>query len=80
MEDKERWIAVTETEKPPDGEIIAINAKRHSHGYHEYLIGYIFEDKKSDTGYSCENECMILENVTHWRHKPEPPEDVEDIP
>ncbi len=69
-----RWISVTE--RLPDGEVLAFNAIEGSHGYHEYLLGYVGADSESDTGFRCENEGEILMNVTHWMPLPNPPQEV----
>lgn len=68
-----RWIPVAE--QLPDGEVLAFNALKGSHGYHEYLLGYVGADSESDTGFRCENEGEILMNVTHWMPLPEPPKE-----
>lgn len=70
---KPRWIPVAE--QLPDGEVLAFNALKGSHGYHEYLLGYVGADSESDAGFRCENEGEILMNVTHWMPLPEPPKE-----
>ena len=61
------WVPVTEI--LPDGECIAI-------GYqNEMLIGWVYEDKNSETGYAAESESEILREVTHWMPLPEPPKE-----
>ena len=70
---KPRWIPVSE--RLPDGIALAVNAMRGSYGYLEYLIGYIYKDEESDSGYSCESAGETLMNVTHWQPLPEPPKE-----
>ena len=70
---KPHWIPVTE--RLPDCEALALNALKGSHGYHEYLLGYVGADSESDTGFRCESEGEILMNVTHWMPLPEPPKE-----
>lgn len=61
-----RWISVEEM--LPEGICIAVNDMG------SMIIGYIGEDKGSDTGYSCEDERFYMPSVTHWMPLPEPPE------
>jgi hypothetical protein len=61
------WIPVTE--RLPESECIAV-------GYqNEMLIGWVYTDKISETGYAAESDGEILRNVTHWMPLPEPPEE-----
>lgn len=60
-----RWISVEE--RLPEGICIAVNDMG------SMIIGYIGEDKRSDTGYSCEDERFYMPSVTHWMPLPEPP-------
>ena len=62
-----RWISVEE--RLPEGICIAVNDMG------SMIIGYIGEDKRSDTGYSCEDERFYMPSVTHWMPLPEPPEE-----
>ena len=39
----------------------------------EILIGYIYKDKYSNTGYSATHENEVLMHVTHWMQLPQPP-------
>jgi hypothetical protein len=67
------WIPVKEV--LPEEEVLAVNALKGTYGYHEYLIGYIYENCESDSGFICENESEALMNVTHWMPLPEPPKE-----
>ena len=63
-----KWISVEE--RLPEGICIAVNDMG------SMIIGYIGEDKRSDTGYSCEDEQFYMPSVTHWMPLPEPPVEV----
>lgn len=67
------WIKVT-PEVMSHGEVLAISME-HGPSYKEYLIGWVRRDAESKTGYACESKNEILYDVTHWMHKPKPPED-----
>ena len=58
-----QWISCAE--RLPDGECIALSMIE-GHSYKEKLVGYVYEDAESETGYSCEDDAHILMNVTHW--------------
>ncbi|MCL1789880.1 MAG: DUF551 domain-containing protein [Peptococcaceae bacterium] len=64
------WIDVRV--KRPEGECLAI-------GYqNELLIGHVYEDLDSATGWACEAieyEDIYLEEVTHWMELPVPPKE-----
>jgi len=63
------WISVKD--ETPQREVLAINLSG------DYLIGYVAEGKKmfreTKTGFICENETELLENVSHWMPLPNPP-------
>ena len=61
-----KWISVEE--RLPEGICIAVNDMG------SMIIGYIGEEKGSETGYSCEDEQYYMPSVTHWMPLPEPPE------
>lgn len=65
------WIKIG-PDTMPETEVLAISMVEGS-CYKEYLIGWIGEDKSSETGYVCENDHQILYDVTHWMYKPQPP-------
>lgn len=71
----EKWIPVTETENLPNGEVLALNNLKGSYGYHEYLVGYVCENRESETGFLCESDGVVLNNVTHWMPLPQPPKE-----
>lgn len=68
-----KWIKIT-PETIPHKEVLAISMCKGP-SYKECLIGWIGESDESETGYICENEGVILYDVTHWMEKPKPPED-----
>ncbi len=68
-----RWIPVTETENLPNGEVLALNNLKGSYGYHEYLVGYVCENRESETGFLFESDGVVLTSVTHWQPLPKPP-------
>lgn len=59
-----------ENDNLPETEVITTNNIEYSYGYGSYLIGHIYKDKTSETGYSCENDSSILMNITHWGRLP----------
>lgn len=67
----QEWIPVTE--RLPNGEALAISMVRGP-TYKEQIVGWVYEDKSSKTGYACESEGTVLFDVTHWM-QPQPPKE-----
>lgn len=72
-----RWISVEE--RLPEGEVLAANFAPGTHGYKEYIIGYVDEVKCTEPDWHrckcyASNDHEILNDVTHWMPLPEPPE------
>lgn len=55
-----------ENDNLPETKVIATNNIKYSYGYGSYLIGYLFKNNLSDTGYSCENDYDTMLDVTHY--------------
>ena len=74
------WISVEE--RLPDGEVLAANFTQGTHGYKEYIIGYVSAVKCTEPDWysgKCyaENDHEILDNVTHWMPLPQGPKEEE---
>ena len=73
-----QWISVKD--RLPDEEVLAANFAPGTHGYKEYIIGYVEAVKCYDLDWEkdkcvAQNDFEILENVTHWMPLPEPPKE-----
>lgn len=71
------WISVEE--QMPDSVVLAANFAPGTYGYKEYIIGYVDAVKCTEPDWyrgKCyaTNDHEILDNVTHWKPLPEPPE------
>lgn len=58
------WIPIAEP--IPDTEVLCCNQRG------DILIGYLFEDKESNTGYSAESEQCYLMDCVAWMPLPKP--------
>lgn len=69
-----KWISVVE--RLPEDEVIAANFAPGTHGYKEYILGYVCPPRDSEPG-GCyaTNDYEILRNVTHWMPLPTGPEE-----
>ena len=59
------WIKVTK-ENLPGKEVLALNYMKNTYGFKEKLLGYIYVDDESTSGFACEDEGQILQSVTHF--------------
>lgn len=68
--DKEgRCIILSEikgVERISEKEVVATCDIKYCLDYGEYIIGYLFKNNLSDTGYSCENDYDTMLDVTHY--------------
>lgn len=58
------WIPVTE--KLPEEEVLCVDK------YGNYIIGWVYMDKISETGYTVENEESSMYNCIAWMPLPSP--------
>lgn len=66
-----KWISVKD--ELPKSEVLAANFSPGTHGYKEYIIGFVSGERCTESG-GCvaENDYEILNDVTHWMPLPEP--------
>lgn len=64
-EERNNWVPITE--RMPDGEALFSNRQG------DQTVGFIAQDKESDTGYIADPSCSLLDDVTHWMEPPKPP-------
>ena len=57
---------IKDIEKIPKKEVVATCDIKYCLDYGEYIIGYLFKNNLSDTGYSCENDYDTMLDVTHY--------------
>jgi hypothetical protein len=58
------WIPITKS--IPDKEVLCCNSHK------DMLMGYVYADNESNTGYAAESEGCILMDVTAWMPLPKP--------
>ncbi len=59
------WIPCDE-DNLPDKEVLCCDQRG------EMILGYVSEDKTSDTGFCAENENVYMYNCVKWMKKPKP--------
>lgn len=64
MPETGRWIPCEEI--LPETEVLCCDNRKNQ------IIGYVYEDEESDTGYSAENEGVTMYNCIAWMPLPEP--------
>lgn len=57
---------IKDIKKIPKKEVVATCDIKYCLDYGEYIIGYLFKNNLSDTGYSCENDYDTMLDVTHY--------------
>ena len=67
----QKWISVED--RLPETECLATSMLKFRPSYKECLVGRVYADGLSETGFTCESNGEILGNVTHWMPLPEPP-------
>lgn len=61
-----QWIPCSITADLPDHEVLCCDLRGNM------LIGYLYTDESSDTGFGAESEGECLVDCVAWREKPEP--------
>lgn len=60
------WIPCSETADLPDHEVLCCDLRGNM------LIGYLYTDESSDTGFGAESDGECLVDCVAWCEKPEP--------
>lgn len=60
------WIPCSETADIPDHEVLCCDLRGNM------LIGYLYTDENSDTGFGAESDGVCLVDCVAWREMPEP--------
>ena len=66
LESESHWILCSETDDLPDHEVLCCDLRGNM------LIGYLYTDEGSDTGFGAESDGECLVDCVAWREKPEP--------
>ena len=61
-----QWNLCSETADLPDHEVLCCDLRGNM------LIGYLYTDENSDTGFGAEGDGECLVDCVAWREKPEP--------
>lgn len=66
LEEEPHWIPCSITTNLPDHEVLCCDLRGNM------LIGYLYTDEGSDTGFGAESDGECLVDCVAWREKPEP--------
>lgn len=64
--EESQWILCCETDDLPGHEVLCCDLRDNM------LIGYLYTDEGSDTGFGAESDGECLVDCVAWREKPEP--------
>lgn len=64
--EESQWILCSETDDLPDHEVLCCDLRGNM------LIGYLYTDEGSDTGFGAESDGECLVDCVAWRENPEP--------